>query len=74
MQINKEKSLLEPTQQVKHLGFHIDFKAGLLQVPSQKLKTVRRELGKLLTNTQVTPRKMAAILGIIRSFLIALPF
>jgi len=38
------------------------------------LKNVRRELGKLLTHPLLTPRKMAAILGQVRSFLTAMPF
>jgi hypothetical protein len=49
-------------------------KEGFLRVPPGKLKGVRRELGKLVTHQQMTPRKMAAILGQVRSFLVALPF
>ena len=46
-----------------HLGFVLDLKEGVLKVPPEKLKGVRRELGKLVTHQQMTPRKMAAILG-----------
>jgi hypothetical protein len=35
---------------------------------------VKKELGKLVTKDQLTCRKMASILGQVRSFLIALPF
>ena len=72
--VNLKKSQLEPSQEIKHLGFILDFKEGSLKVPVQKLKTVRKELGKLVTLKEITPRKMAAILGTIRSFLVALPF
>ena len=72
--INFKKSQLEPTQKVQHLGFFLNFKAGQLQVPSEKLKSVRKELGKLVTQYFLTCRKMAAILGTVRSFLTALPF
>ena len=74
MGLNSKKSVLTPCQQVNHLGFTIDLKKGLLMVPPEKLKTVRKELGKLLTNSALSCRKMAAILGQVRSFLTALPF
>jgi hypothetical protein len=74
MQINYDKSILQPTQKVKHLGFTINFEQGTLEVPPEKLRSIRRELGKLLTHQSFTPRKMAAILGVVRSFLTALPF
>ena len=35
MVINKEKSQLEPTQKVDHLGFSVDLKSGVLQVPQE---------------------------------------
>ena len=74
MVVNKEKSILQPCQVLDHLGFTIDFKEGCLLVPTEKLKTVRKELGKLLTNSFLSCRKMAAILGAVRSFLMAMPF
>ena len=74
MKINLKKSVLEPVQQVHHLGFDLDFKTGFLRVPPGKLKAVRKELGKLVTKAQISCRKMAAILGTVRSFLVALPF
>ena len=55
-------------------GLHSRFKAGLLQVPQEKLKTIQKELGKILTHSEMTTRKMAAILGATRSFLMAMPF
>ena len=74
LRVNMKKSVLQPVQEVDYLGFHLNFKAGNLEVPQQKLKTVRRELGKLVTHSHLTPRKVAAILGTVRSFLTALPF
>ena len=72
--VNKEKSILDPVQELDHLGFHLNLKEGLLQVPSSKLKMVRRELGKLCTHESISARKMAAILGSTRAFLMAMPF
>ena len=74
MMINTKKSHLTPTQQVDHLGFSIDFKEGKLQVPQEKMKTIRKELGKILTHSEMSCRKMAAILGATRAFLMAMPF
>jgi hypothetical protein len=49
--VNREKSTLKPTQVLDHLGFQIDLEQGYLKVPSEKLRAIRRELGKLLTHT-----------------------
>ena len=73
LQINLKKSVLEPTQVIDHLGFQIDFIKGILTVPPPKLKTVRKDLGKILLAKQMSPRKMAAILGQVRAFLQAIP-
>ena len=74
LEINEKKSTLKPVQEIEHLGFGVNFQEGTLQVPVQKLKSIRKELGKLVTQKILTPRKMAAILGSVRSFLMAMPF
>ena len=74
MKINLKKSVLEPVQEVMHLGFLLNFKEGSLQVAPAKLKGVRKKLGKLITKPEISCQKMAAILGTVRSFLVALPF
>ena len=73
MLINYKKSTLQPSQQVEHLGFLLDLEEGVLQVHSQKLKSVRKELGKFIVHQSISCRKAAAILGQLRSFLTALP-
>jgi hypothetical protein len=72
--INSKKSILQPTQNLPHLGFHLNLAQGKLQLGTEKLKMVRRELGKLVTHQSLSCRKMASILGCIRSFLVGLPF
>ena len=72
--INLKKSQLEASQLVEHLGFQINFKEGKLQLPSQKVKGLRKELGKFVTKSFMTKRQVSAILGQIRSNLIAMPF
>ena len=71
--VNTKKSILEPVQTVEHLGFSLDLKKCMLSVPSQKMTKVIVELRKILKLKVSTPRKMASILGSLRSFLMALP-
>lgn len=73
LQINTQKSVLTPTQVIDHLGFQIDFIKGVLTVPPAKLKSVRKDLGKIVLAKTMSARKMAAILGQVRSFLQAIP-
>ena len=73
--VNPKKCVLEPTQVINHLGFSLNLKEGKLQISPQKLKMVKKkELGKLVTKENLSCRKMASILGQVRSFLVALPF
>ena len=72
--VNQKKSTMEPVQNLEHLGFTVDLASGRLGVPSGKLRTIRRELGKLVTHPVFSARKMACILGTVRSFLTAMPF
>ena len=51
---NLQKSILTPTQTLDHLGFSLNLEDGILEVPKHKLKTVRKELGKILTHQQMT--------------------
>ena len=72
--INVSKSTLEPTQSVKHLGQWINLKDGQLEIPPEKLKSVRKELGKIVTAKSMSCRKLSSILGQVRSFLVSAPF
>ena len=64
LEVNVKKSVLTPVQEIDHLGFHINFVTGHLQVPCHKLKLVRRELGKLLLHRRMSPWKMSASWGV----------
>ena len=74
MVVNKEKSILQACQVLDHLGFTIEFKEGCLLVPKEKMKTAGKELGEILTNSFLSFREIPAILGAVRSFLMAMPF
>jgi hypothetical protein len=71
--INYKKSILTPVQELEHLGLIIDFERGELRVPDYKKKAYRKELGKIVTKSHMSVRKVAAILGKVRSLLPALP-
>ena len=71
--IKAPKSLLEPVQSFDALGLSVDLANGFLSVPTYKRKGYRKEAGKILTKTCMSPRKMAAILGRFRSLVPALP-
>ena len=71
--VNAPKSQLEPVQCLEHLGMELDFASGRVNVPLYKQKAYRRELGKLLTKSSYTVRKLAAILGKLRSLIVAIP-
>jgi hypothetical protein len=72
--INSKKSTLEPSQVVNHLGFVLNFQEGKVQLVPQKMKGIRKELGKFITKTEMSKRQISAILGQIRANLLALPF
>ena len=72
-EINQKKSVLQPAQHVQHLGFTLDLKKGALEISTEKLKSIRKELGKVVLAEKMSCRKMAAILGQVRSCLVALP-
>ena len=62
MMVNTKKSVLTPSQKVDHLGLTLNLQDGVLGVTKSKIKTVRKELGNVLTHKNMTCRKMAAIL------------
>ena len=72
--ISTKKSSLEPVQRVQHLGFLLNLEKGQLEVPPAKLKTIRKELGKVLLARKMTCRKISSVLGQVRSYPVALPF
>ena len=72
--INVKKSCLEPSQVLTHLGSQHNFQEGKLQLHPQKLKTVRKELGKFVKKDHMSKKQVASIEGQVRANLVALPF
>ena len=72
--INVKKSTLLPSQKITHLGFVVNLLDGKVQLHPQKLQTIKKDLGKFITKKEMAKRQIAAILGQVRSNLLALPF
>ena len=68
-----EKEYLGAKTKSRQFGVYHKLGRGAFGGPKSKIKTVRREMGKLLNKSEMTCRKMAAILGNLRSFLVAMP-
>jgi hypothetical protein len=56
------------------LGQQINLAKGQLEIPAEKLKSLRKEVGKILKADHMSCRKLSSILGQIRSFLVSVPF
>jgi hypothetical protein len=73
LEINKNKSVLEPTQKLIFLGFELDLKVGEVRVPNQKCKKVIDDLRRLEKASCPSIRHVASVLGRIRSLGFAIP-
>lgn len=56
------------------MGVWINLKRGQLEIPQEKLKSLRKELGNVLTQKKGTCGKLRSILGQVGSCLVAVPF
>ena len=61
--INRKKSLLAPTQQIEFLGFQICYLTLRIQTPSEKLRKIRQDALRLLSQTTVSMRELARFVG-----------
>ena len=61
--INKEKTVIEPTQSLEFLGFSLDTTTMELSLPAEKLKKIRAESRKLLGEERVTARALSRLIG-----------
>ena len=60
--VNYEKSEFEPSQLIHFLGVCINFATGRLKIPPAKRKDYRREIGKLVTKSDMSLRGRHACL------------
>ena len=67
-QINMEKTLISPTQRLKHLGFWIYTKELMYFSSVEKLEEIVSIIDSFLTCESVEVRKLAGLFGKINSF------
>ena len=73
LEINWDKSITNPAQTIQYLGFTLNLESGLVQIPTKKLSSIISDLVALHRAPSPTVRKLAAVLGRLRSLLFALP-
>lgn len=73
VQVNMEKSVLYPTQSLQYLGFLINLLLGVVEIPPHKITVVMSDVSRMLKLPQPTARKLASVLGRLRSLLFAMP-
>lgn len=61
--INEQKSTMEPTQALDHLGFTFDTRKMTLSVPKNKLRDLRREATKILNKGHTTLKNLSSFVG-----------
>ena len=71
--VHPEKSMTQPTQRMEFLGMIVDMVSMELQVPGQKIKSVRTEARKLLDSQQTPTREVTRLIGKMTSMAQAIP-
>lgn len=61
--VNMEKSQLEPSQTLDHLGFTFNTKDMTLAVPKSKLRDIRREATKILNKGWTSIKNLSSFVG-----------
>lgn len=65
--ISVEKSNLQPTQQIKYLGYIIDSVQQRIFQPKEKIEKIQREIKRIQTNLPCSIRKIMSTLGLLTS-------
>ena len=73
LEVNESKSTLVPSQKLGFLGFDLDLANACIRVPQLKLKSVLSDLSALGKEQTPSLRKVACVLGRVRSLAFALP-
>ena len=66
-QLNKEKSVLEPTQRIKHLGFIANRKTLCLELPKDKCLDLERKCKQILFTKE--PTTIIQVASVVRSLI-----
>ena len=71
--INRDKSILEPTQEIEFRGFNVNSVNTELSLPSKKIKQIRSDIRQLCNNVPTTARKLSQLLGRLQAATKAIP-
>ena len=71
--VHPEKSMTQPTQRVEFLGMIIDSRSMELQVPGQKIKSIRSDARKILHSRRASTRETSRLIGKMTSVAQAIP-
>ena len=71
--INLDKCSRTPSQQIRHLGFDVDFLAGLFKVPADRWENLQASVDAILSarGGRVPARKVASLVGTVISMRLA---
>ena len=69
--VNREKSNLEPTVEITHLGFKINSVSQIISLPDEKVEKILISCNELLTANRITIRQLAQTIGLIVSSFMA---
>ena len=61
--VNKEKSILCPSQELEFLGLSVDSQSLQLKLPIEKMKQIRKEAGQLQRKESMSARQLSQFLG-----------
>ena len=64
---------MNPVQTLRYLGFLLNLLEGRVEVPTKKLTSVLLDVSRLLKMETPSARKLASVLGRLRSLLFAMP-
>ena len=71
--INSNKSILNPTQDLEFLGFHLNSVTMAIQIPQLKLQAIESQASSLMRQHTVTGRDLAKFIGKASSMALAIP-
>ena len=71
--VSSQKCVLEPTQKIDFLGFLVDSVSRELRLPADKIKKIRADLRKMLSDNSFSARKLTQMLGKLNAATRAIP-
>jgi hypothetical protein len=70
--VNIEKSILQPTREIKYLGFLVNSKSLTVSIPKEKVDVFLSELELLLQTSEISLKSLSSVIGKMSSFCTAI--